>query len=152
MTSDSQLTPVQSADGTSNPQSVNGNIEGNNSGSFQQAAGADSLSKSRPISVVQTGQPIKGSTIHGGSLVLMWVFIVVASIVLIMIASSVFKWVMKHPDPAKEKTEKPAKTDKAEKAVEAAPKTPKVEVVRPQGKKKVPRSKRNKKIVTPRQE
>ncbi|MDB5182664.1 MAG: hypothetical protein JWO47_448 [Candidatus Saccharibacteria bacterium] len=152
MTTDSELTPVQNADGTSNPQSANGDVNGSNSGSFQQSAGTDSLTQSHPISVVQTGQPIKQSSIHGGSLALMWVFIVVASLVLIMIASSVFKWVMKRPEPVEEKAEKagkPAKAEKEEKTDKtdkAAPVTmPKVTVVRPQGKKKVPRSKRGKK-------
>lgn len=128
----SDLTPSQSADATGNPQAVDGSVGAPDAGSFQRSAGIDSLNQNRPLSVAQTGQPIVATPVKGSSLALMWVFIVVSSVVLIMIASAVFKWVMKRPEPKKEKAVKPAA------------KAPKVEVIRPRGKKKQSRSKRHK--------
>jgi hypothetical protein len=133
----SDLTPVQSAGTTGNPQSVNGSPTASDSSAFQQSAGVDALTqKNKSLSVERTGKPISGSAVSAGSAVLMWVFIIVASIVLIMIASSVFKWIMKRPEPVKEKSEKP----KAKAEFNAPP----ITVIRPKSKKKQPRSKRKK--------
>lgn len=142
MASNSDLTPVQSAGTTGNPQ----NEGASDSASFQQSAGVDTLSENRPLSVAQTGNTVKGPVTHSGSLMLMWIFVVVATIVLVMIARLVFKWVMKRPDPVIDTNQVSKKADKTKKAtktdtVVSAP----IPIVRPQSKKKLPRSKRNKK-------
>jgi len=131
MATNSDLTPSQNAGSTGNPQTVDGNVGSTDSGTFQQSAGLETLSQNRPISVEQTGTPLKGNVAQDGSAILMWVFIVVASVLLIMIASSVYKWAMKRP-----------KFVEKEKVVSKAPS---VKAKRPQGKKKLSRSKRSKK-------
>ena len=145
MTSNSDLTPSQNAGTTENPQNVDGSVGASKGSSFQQSAGVDSLDQNRPISVVQTGKPVNGTVLHGSSLALMWVFIVVASVLLVLIASSVFKWVMKRPEPIKEKAAKELAAEKITKSdTKMVANAVRPTVVRPQGKKKLPRSKRNK--------
>jgi hypothetical protein len=138
MTENSSLTPAPTSGTTGNPQSDNQDVNAINSNSFQQSASPDVLNQNRPLTVTETGKPVTGGAISGGSLALMWVFIVVASIVLIMIASSVFKWVMKKPESTKKKSAGGTDTKKVDK--------PKATVVTKshKSKKKLSRSKRNK--------
>jgi len=130
MSSNSDLIPNQNDISTTNPQSAGGSLLPNQTSSFQQSAGTDSLSQNHQISVVQTGQAVK-ETAPNNTTTLMWVFVVVASIVLIMITSSVFKWVMKRPD-----SEKPKEESKVKQAETKA--------LNRKSKKKLPRSKRHK--------
>jgi hypothetical protein len=139
---ENELTPSQSAGTTGNPQSETGNVGASDARSFQQSAGADVLRESRPLSVEQTGKPLNGKSVSTGSVALMWVFIVVASIVLILIASSVFKWIMKRPEVGEAKPDAPTKPEVLE--VKAATKIAKPTAKRAIGKKKQSRSKRKK--------
>ena len=131
MISNSDLTPSQNTNSTTNPQSVDGSLVPNDSSSSQQSAGIDTLSQNHPISVVQTGQPVGKDAAQSNTAAAMWVFVIVSSVVLVMIASSVFKWVMKRPDPAQEKNEKTAGKPSDAKAIN------------PKSKKKKSRSKRH---------
>lgn len=134
----SDLTQTQSVTETATPQASSTALSASDGNQFQQSAGADLLNQNRTLQVAPTGQRLSGSTPSGMSTAAI-VFIVVASLVLLMIASSVFRWVMKRPEPA-------PKAPKAEGSDE--PKSPAIEVIRPQSvkpsKKKLPRSKRKK--------
>jgi len=125
------LTPAKNVESTNNPQGSQDTPVSSDANSFQSSAGTDVLSQNHPIQVVTTGQPIVGTKAAGtGISAAVIVFIIVSSIILLMVASSVFRYVMKRPEPAK-----------PEKKPEPEQKRP-VEVVRPRGKKKLPRSKR----------
>jgi len=142
MATNADLIPNQNAGTTSNPQAVDTSVGASDSNSFQNSAGIETLNQNRPLSVAQTGKPVESSTASSNNTALMWVFVVVASVVLVMIATSVFKWVMKRPEPVK-----PEKAAKAEAKPASSSKTTEakaVKVVRPKGKKKQPRSKRHK--------
>jgi len=116
---------------TDNPQPTDTLNGASDSSSFQQSAGPEVLNQQRTLQVTETGKPIAAKKQTNATAAV--VFVVISSVVLIMIASSVFKWVMKRPEPTPE--------EKAEADTESE-KKPKVEVIRPH--KKVPRSKRHK--------
>ncbi|CAN5411328.1 hypothetical protein BH10PAT3_BH10PAT3_5310 [soil metagenome] len=134
----SDLFPAQNAGSTDNPQAAQNTPEVNDASQFQKSAGTDVLSENHPVEVAKTGRPVSGQKAAGMSASVI-LFIIVSSIVLLMVASSVFRWVMKRPEPVKADKTKENLKDKPE----AEPKRP-IEVVRPQGKKKLSRSKRNK--------
>lgn len=151
MTSNSDLTPSQNAGTTGNPQSVDGAVGSTDPSTFQQSAGVDSLDQNHPISVVQTGTPVSARTLPGDSSGLMGVYIIGSLILLILIAGAVFKWVMKRPEPVNDKplkdkkNEKVVKKAKTSKIVKVEPQKVKPAAAIPRGKKKLSRSKRNKK-------
>jgi len=121
---------VENVTATDNPQQVDSvNSSSSDASLFQESAGMEALNQKRELQVVQTGKPI--ATTKAPNTTAVVVFVVIASILLIMIAMSVFKWVMKRPEPTPE-----------EKAEDEAANKPKPEFIRPQ--KKVPRSKRRK--------
>ncbi len=153
MATNSDLTPVQNAGSTGNPQTVEGAVGTTDPSTFQQSAGVDSLDQNHSISVVQTGRPVSARSTQGNSSGLMWVFIIISSVLLIVTAIAVFKWVMKRQEPIKDtilkennnqKIVKKVKTTKTTKTVKAEPQNVKPTVAIPRGKKKLPRSKRNK--------
>jgi hypothetical protein len=123
---DSDLTQTQSVNGTDTPQAA-ANIGASDASPFQQSASADALKQNKAIQVTPNGNAITGSSNNAGMSATAIVFIVVSSIVLVMIASSVFRWVMKRPEPVK--------VEKPEKALQLKLK---------KDKKKLPRSKRRK--------
>ncbi len=133
----SDLTPAQNVGSTDNPQGAQGAPLDNDASSFQKSAGTDALSQNRPISVITTGKPVTGTNVAAtgmsGATIL---FIIVALITLLIVVSFIFRRVKKQPEPVK--TE--AKLDADSKPETKRPN----KVVRPQSKKKLPRSKRHK--------
>ena len=127
----SDLTQAQNPGATDNPQTTNQALGASDAAQFQQSAGMEALTENRSIQVVSTGPPNTSSVEGGGMSTPAIIFIIVSSVVLLMIASSVFRWIMKRPEPVKPE----AKPEEA--------KLP-IEFIRPQGKKKLPRSKRHK--------
>ena len=121
---------VQNVTNTDNPQTVGGvNSSASDASLFQESAGAETLNQKRELQVVKTGEPLAVKKAPNTAAAV--IFVIIASVVLIMIASSVFRWVMKRPEPTVEEKTEEENTKKA-----------KPEVIRPQ--KKLPRSKRHK--------
>ena len=133
------LNQTQNIGGTDTPQSAATNIGASDATPFQQSASAEALKQNKEIQVVSNGDPIPSVAAATGMSSTAILFIVVSSVVLVMIASSVFHWIMKRPEPVK--VEKPKKTE-SNSPLESY--TTKVGHLKKTKKKKVPRSKRNK--------
>lgn len=102
-----EVTQMQQMSGTDNPQAAqNSSIGANDASQFQQSAGQDVLSQNRELQVVSTGKP-NDPTKESGLTASAVVFVIVSTIVLVFIASAVFKWVMKRPEAAEPSREEP---------------------------------------------
>ncbi len=142
MTTDSNLNPAQNPGVTDNPQSVDGSVGATDANSFQQSAGIESLDSTRPLSVTQTGKPYTAVSPKASNSTLTWIFIIVCSVILVMVARAVFKWVIKRPATlvtSNKVATKPVSTTKPTPISKSATKV----IVRQQGK-KLSRSKRRK--------
>lgn len=135
----SDLTPVQGADTTGNPQADTGNIGASDSSSFQQSAGVDVLSKNQTLTVQETGQPIYVATPISSSSTLLWVIILTSVVAFAIAAVIIYRWVTQRPKGALIVEEKSLPKPKT------IPKKAKSPAHKPKGKKKQTRSKRKKK-------
>lgn len=143
---------MQQMNGTDNPQAAQeSRVGASNSSQFQESAGPEVLSQNRELQVVNTGKPndvVKDTGITAGAIA----FVVISSAILVFIAMSVFKWVMKQPKEAgasdSGKASSVSSASKATKttssAVKPAAKPSKQKKSKPPVKKKSSKSKRKK--------
>lgn len=133
------LNQTQNLGGTDTPQSAAANIGASDATPFQQSASAEALKQNKAIQVVSNGDPIPSVAAATGMSSTAILFIVVSSVVLVMIASSVFHWIMKRPEPIKGEKQKKSEPETLEESNTVSAEKPKKFK-----KKKLSRSKRHK--------
>ena len=136
------ITQPPSVNSTDTPQPTATNVGASDATPFQQSANAEALKQNKAIQVTPNGKRISGAASHSGMSSSAIIFIIISSVVLVMIASSVFRWIMKRPEPLKAnnpeapKKTPDIKTEKTDIPAQMPRNTAK--------KKKLPRSKRHK--------
>lgn len=138
---DNENIQTQNLGATDTPQAAS-TIGASDASPFQQSANADALKQNKTIQVAPNGRPITGTTFKSGMSGTAILFLIVSSVVLVMIASSVFRWIMKKPETVKAVKSKKTKVETAKEPVVATVTQP--EKSKTRHKKKLSRSKRHK--------
>lgn len=96
---ENNLNSTQNVSNTASPQPTGESPAASDSSEFQKSADATALNQYKAVKVDSTGQPASGgiSASNSGAVAL---FVIIASLALILFASSAFRFMMKRPDPA----------------------------------------------------
>jgi|GEM_PF-5212885 len=132
MANNSDLNSTQNVSNTASPQSTDTSIGASDSNQFQKSADASALNQNKTVTVAPNGQPLSSAK-STGSTAASILFVVVASLALLLLASSVFRFVMKRPDPVPKAPARPKEEKK-----------PAVATTKKKGKSKKSRSARHK--------